>query len=371
MKRKFKEIARVTIATMAAVGIFGSALLGANTWTLQAATAGETYVPPAVEDVSIPDNPVPEEAQALGLTVINITDDAITIPSTALSMEEAVQVGARYIMDVFGADIDGMYIDFEFSDWDHMTRSLWFGIVSSVYRNTRERNQRLHEFNDAFLARINAGEDPDVLGDDWHSFDDKYPYIPGYFYFFIDAITGERIDIWRPSPSQHRWRAWSAEHSNLINEYVEHKWGGDWGAALSREITPATIDEYSLIAAAYAQRHFNNSTVVNVEFNDVSTSLVVGDNRTVEHVIFLAFIVTDDTGRAAGVLICKDNRMVISIHTNHNDVRPMELIQLDDWDWVELDYVLDDGSTVIRRGRIDIDEDDDVARRRARFIESE
>jgi len=361
--KRLKEIGKVAIATVTAVALFGGLLWGVNIRTLHAAAEGETYLPQTVEEVSIPDPPVPEETQALSFSLTNVTEESIVISSLALSMEEAAQVGAQYILDVFGVCIDGMYIEFQFSNWDHMTRSVWFGVVSDVYRNSLFLNQRTNELHDEIMARIDAGECPETVRLDWQNMLEKYQYIPGCFYFFIDAVSGERIDIWRNSTAN---RGWTRENSAIIEAYVERELGGNWGHLFSQEADPAIIEEFSLIAAKYAQRHFNNSTVVDVEFSGESTSLTVDENNTVVRLIQLNFQVTDDTGRIATVIVCQNSRTLASIFTMSNDMIPIEIEVIGNWEIYE--YVLDDGSTAFRRVLIEeaTEEDENIRIRRER-----
>jgi len=110
---KFKEIGKVAIATVMAVAIFGGALWGINSRTFLGATSVETSLPQTVEDISIPDPPVPEESQVINLAVSHVTRENVEISPRALSLEDAVHVGTRYILDVFGVDIKGMYLELE------------------------------------------------------------------------------------------------------------------------------------------------------------------------------------------------------------------------------------------------------------------
>jgi len=339
---KAREILKVAIATVTAVALFGGALWGVNIRTLHAATDGATYLPQTVEYVSIPDNPVPEDTQDLSFTLANITPEHVEIHQMAMSMDEAALVGARYIYDVFGECIDGMYIEFEFQNWDHMTRTIWFGVVSDVYRNSAARIQRSNELHEEFLTRFDAGVDLDATDYEWRNFLENYPYIPGRFYFSIDAITGERIDILRQSDVN---RLWTREMSAIIEAYVDRVWDGNWGMVHANEIDPAVVEEFSHVAAGYAQRHFNNTVVVGVEFGGASTFLTVDDNNGVVYVVSLVFQVTDDTGRVASTVICQTNRTLNYISTMRNDMLPFEFEF--GYDWYE--YESEDGGMVRRR----------------------
>ena len=322
---KVKEVLRVAAVTAVAVAVFGGALLGINTFVLQAATNGETYLPQAVAEVSIPDDPVEAVAEgpkAPNLTVINTTfPQDVVIPPLALPMEDAAQIGAQYIMDVLGVCIDGMYVELTYiRGHEGISRTLWNGAVSSACRDTITRMLHWNEVNDELMARMESGVDRenadvdvlDTLIDELN----RYEYISAYFYFTIDAVTGQRIDIWQTSPGS---RNATAREIEAINEYLRRERGG-YGRGCAPEISAEDKYELGQLAAEYAQRHFNNSAVVDVEFAHAFTNLVYAGNNNIARYIYAMFAVTDDTGRVAHVSICLNDRVLNSISTIRNDL---------------------------------------------------
>ena len=324
--RRLKEICKVALATVAAVGLFGGALLGANLRSLHAATSEETYLPQTVEYVSIPDNPVPEEEdfQALNVTIINITHEDVRVNPLALSLEDAAHIGAQYIYDIFGKCIYGMYVELEFIEWQNMTRTIWRGVVSENDRDTLARMAALYEIsqqlNDEINARIEAGEDPYIVRRDMHDISLDFAYVQGDFYFTIDAITGERIDVSRP---MSRGRMTVLEYRTLT-DYLEREWYGRWEQAFVAELPRQETEELLQIAKEAAQRHFVNTSLVESEHVGSFAIFKYAGNGGFDRLIYVSFNITDETGRVAGVTVSQQTREVTDIGTMRNDILPID-----------------------------------------------
>lgn len=356
---KIKEILRVTAATITAVTIFGSALLGANLLTLQAATSGETYLP-VPQTVSIPDNPVdtvPEGFQPPTVNIINTTVGDCEVPPLALSLEEAAQIGAQYIWDMFGESIDGMYVELSFANWDHLTRAIWQGAVSTHDRDTLARNKYHNTLHEEMMTRTDAGEDPMELRRDIETRAQAMRYEQADFYFTIDAVTGMRIDVFKNSVVM---RGMTMHESEAINEYIQRNWGHDrdnWHDAFTPDISRQEQEALVQVAKEYAQRHFNNTTVVNAEFGGAFVNFVYIDG-VITREISVNFRVTDDTGRDAYVAMHQGT--VVSISTLRNDMvlTTMRVEMEASHEWFSYEELDDYG--YIRRRHILIEEDGTV-----------
>jgi len=319
---KIKERLKAATAAVVAVGLFGGLLLGLNNLTLNAAINEETYAPPATEYVSIPENPVYNEDQPVALTVIDMAwEEADPL---ALSMEEAAQIGAQYIYDVFGVCIDGMYVEMGFAPPRWATRSVWRGEVSVQNRNTRERmdyaNERLEEIlreNPYALEWSSGVEDCGNFVD----LSGLFEYIPANFYFSIDAITGERIDVWNNDLQMrgHTSEDMIAARLAFIELYEQ-------GYNLRDvEVSDEEKNELVQIAMNYGQIQFVNTTVADVDFMSATNDITLDENG--ELVIipgFALFDVTDDTGRVARITICRETLLAVSINTMQNDMLPFD-----------------------------------------------
>jgi len=265
----------------------------------------------------------PDDLPNPNVSVLNISHEDVAVDPRAMSIEDAARVGAQYIMDVFGVDIDGMYIEFDFSDWDSNTRILWHGAVSVSNRNTLQHRVRTNELNDEFMARLEAGEDGEDIREEMTGLFEQYSYVHANFYFVIDAISGQRIDLWRPFNIQTNHEA------TAFHYYVEDEWAGDWSSAFDIEVTQQDIDNLTQMAREYAQRHFNSTAVVSVEYSSsFATFIYVGDG-SFRREASLVFGVTDETGRLATITIHRESQTVTNISTMSNDFIPMDFDHYD------------------------------------------
>ena len=326
MKRRTKKAILATVATIAAIGLFAGCSNDEPAQTM-ANTERNTYQSARVDNTNPPGGAAPEEnrppdtVHADGMTITNTSFEGVEVNPLALSMEEAARIGAQYILDIFGESIDGMYVELEFSAWEHMTRPLWNGAVSTNNRNTLGQRAWLNELNEKFMARYNAGESMEDIQADMMDLFLEHTYTPARFYFAIDAITGKRINMWKPA--QETLNQPVAEPM-AMEEYIEREWGGDWTAAFEAEITPQEEEELSQRALIYAQGHFNTTAVVSVEFSNANASLSYAGNGNFNRESFATFIAIDETGREATISIGVRNRALNSISTGHNDFIPME-----------------------------------------------
>jgi len=254
------------------------------------------------------------------VTIINTTQEGIEADPMALSTEEAAAIGSKYISDIFGESMDGMYVELEFTDWEHVTRTMWHGAVSQGNRNTLALRARHDELNEEIMARHEAGEDFDDIFADMSDIFRNYTYTPARIYFIIDAITGERIDIWQTMPAHMP----TVDQSIELHEYIEQEWNSDWTAAFEVDIPAPEIDALGLIAREYAQRHFSDSAIASMDFESAFVSFIYtggGFKRDPS----ASFLVINDAGREARVSIHVESRTVTSINTMTNDFVPFDI----------------------------------------------
>jgi len=279
----------------------------------------------AVQDNAVQDNLQPPAAlNAHNVTIFNTSLENTGISPMTLSLEDAAQIGIQYIMDIFGENVDGMYMDLEFSNWDHIARTLWHGAVSENNRNTLENRARNNELSDIFMARYEAGEDPEDIMADMSDMFLNNSYVPAQFYFFIDANTGERIDIWRSTQVHNH----AMDESIALHDYIEQEWGDDWEAAFAVDVDPQEKEMLRHMAMEYAQRHFNNSVIARVDFESASTSFIYAGGRF-NRDPFVTFLATNDAGREARVAIHLRSHTVTSITSMGNDFIPMDIEAFD------------------------------------------
>ena len=293
-KQKGNEIIKVAMAAVLSIGLFSAAFIGANNFALAAATGKTESIPSAAATVNIPATATvtPEDYQKPELTVYIPENPWYTVNPNAISAEEAAELGALYIWDMFGESMDGKVVEMYYSAWESHTRAYWHGNVANT------------------LDDLTHNGTTDSM---------PVSYNPVYS-FTVCATSGERIDI---------------------DKKVSHAVGDDVSAALSAlhndrnrrdelvnlrsaQQPPEHLDEYYQAAKDFTAKHFVDTDIVSVVFRNASA---VGFDLDENGKLFIAaqqllFTVTDNTGREAEVSISRETKELLHIITQHNDVVP-------------------------------------------------
>jgi len=296
-KTKGKEILKVAAVAVLSIGVMSAGLIGLNAKVFAGATNnGESMPIIATQAVAAPAiaqdaQEAPEGFQAPTLTINEFQENN---PSPrALNLEDAAQIGAQYIWDMFGICLDGKFVDLWYQVWPSHTRAYWFGHVA-------ESREAL--VNSQFL-----------------------------YSFLIDAVTGERIDITRIEITYRPEAVQAALNEQVIRgDYGRNVDGtGDtiFDAILNlrtRHQMPERLDEQEQVAKELAQRHFVRTEVVSAEFVSFGVSNFDLDEsgNLVITAHMLTFSVTDSTGRVALVSFNEETGELFNISTQMNDVIP-------------------------------------------------
>jgi len=301
-----KEFIKVAAATALCIGVFCAGFLGVNNLALAAALDVTENIRPVTTSVAVPAPPtvVSEDAgqsdfQPPELTVIQsivlANNETEIIPCTnALSVEDAAQNGARYVWDIFGECMDGAVVFMSYAAWPSYNRNYWIGVFA---------------------------ESEEAL------FDQRE-----FFRFTIDAVTGERIDIFGPNRTQmfadpemadevmaavmelRRDPNRNTDGFNAFNAFFQLRQGE----------TAVDFEEHAQAATEFATIHFANTEVVSVQVKGVATSAWGFDEdgnliSIARHIILSA---TDCTGRIADIAIDEETKTLIRLTTMHNDIIP-------------------------------------------------
>ena len=320
---------KIMAVCVVSVGLFSAGLMGINNAAFAAATSGATPLPQAAlqtaEAPAVAYTPQAEQQEAKTFVPPSITLQLEThpdhpIPATAMNVEEAAQIGARYIWDTFGVNIDGMYVNMFYAAQPSMSRTWWSGSVG------------LSPETGNFGASVGTS-----------------------YFFTIDAVTGMRISITSIDNDAYQ----KAVDSSAIAVYIEadglDTLQPDSPAVMVRGEAPAVfrewydmdfeeriaalgltheeMDAYKQSAVNLAQIHFNHSTVVDVRWGDalnpgdVGLQAIMrkdeGGNETLQ-LESLTVTVTDATGREAIITIPASLSLYNNIYigTSHNDFIP-------------------------------------------------
>ncbi len=320
MNKKLKELLKVTGAAALTLAVATAAFLGANSVAYAAATQPEdipktTDVKSAYTVVEVPNSGFQEPK--LNVVWDDNEGNSINQPKTgAMPYEEAAQIGAEYIYDLFGESIDGKTVEMLYSSPEFSSRAHWHGTVANSAEDLKLPDDIVFELEEGSTVAA-GGFARETLYD-----------------FSIDAVTGERISI---------YSHFDTPLANNLGEGKSYSRSPVELEAMQYE-APANVSEYAEAARAFAQKHFNQTRVVSVEF--VRISLNPGDrkaavahakayqeayeedkNKPFNFTLYdagrsITFNVTDDTGRAALVSVYMDTTQAVNLDSSGSDFIP-------------------------------------------------
>jgi len=317
-KNKSKEILKVAMVCVMAIGLFSAASVGFNQLIFARATGEATPLPPAESttetvafaqtpgDITNQDKSQPDvEAEIFirpTLTIIESPDQHFhAIPASAMLMEDAAQSGSRYIWDVFGTSIDGMYVQMFFAAHASQINTWWVGTVFLESPDNPTQNYFVHPRSGEKTA------------------------LP-VFMFTINGITGDRIDI---TYMGIRENVTPVVYSD-IDAIGAARWAlveaGWFDMDIYEQVTFAGISDdlletYMQTAIRVAKAQFNISYVRDVQLADLGAN---GMTDGVVDIATLNFTASDNTGREAIISISTSDLAFrsVSISTQHNDFIP-------------------------------------------------
>jgi len=271
---KHNEILKVAAVTALSIGVFSSVFVGGNQIVLSSAINQQISMPSTqtAMDVLGHINTVPENYPFQAFETKDTTSAETQRSANALSPEKAAELGARYIWEVLGENVDGRTIYMSYQTQRHTARTYWSGSVT-------------------------IGENREAI-----------------IMFNIDSVSGERISI----NDTRREETNLPERTMTMGELLE-----------SENTTPDNIEPYAELAREFAQKHFHISDVVDIEFSSMQPVIVDRGDRDagVSAILtyrerLLRFNATDERGRVALVIISMDTHRLHQISTQRNDVVP-------------------------------------------------
>ena len=294
---KGREIIKVAMATLLSIGLFSAAFVGANHIVFAMATSNTESVLPITATVYIPSAEITaaDDYQEPELFVYDATDKTVVVNPNTLSADEAAELGARYIWDVFGESIDGKTVKMTYCVWPSHTRAYWMGAVA--------------ESKD-------AAENHDILFD-----------------FYICTVSGERVDVHNLNPDiggrvrEAEWTAKQREIYRLLDVFMEeYRLAGrvdELDAMFAVRPTEEQLDKYGQLAKDYGAKHFIGTEVTEFVFLRGGSSVDMDeDGNFVKTDKSLTFKVMDSVGRCADVNIAIEPRALLSIASSQYDIVP-------------------------------------------------
>ncbi|MCL2361447.1 MAG: WG repeat-containing protein [Defluviitaleaceae bacterium] len=279
---KFSYTVKAFAFSLLGILLLSGIYLAANRYIFASATDREIHLAPTNPEVP----PLtrldvfPEGYPHPEFIIHEMEGSQVLLTPNALSATEAAHEGSKYVWEMFGTDITGKTVSMYVDNFPSSTRTHWNGVVFSV-----------HPIYDMVI----------------------------HYRFSIDTVTGERIAIavadWFPI-EEHGETVSGGSHERLIEIFTE-------------------------IAADYAQRHFNFSTVESVSYEGMRSladyQTILECDEGVEHTVIqgnfpchaimngetlMDFTAVDNTGRSARLAISMERMSLNALTTGHNDIMP-------------------------------------------------
>jgi|GEM_PF-1682924 len=250
-----KDIIKITVISVLAIALLGSAFMGINHLTLVYASHHIERIKLVTTEVNL-EQLQKQEQTNFNLTVLEISlknevaEEELDImgysfvkPDNVLSIDEAAQIGAQYIYDMLGENIEGKFVAMNFFERDTYSRPYWQGLVGNSEEALESR---------------------------------EYDFV-----FLIDAVTGERIGI-----DNHVGLNRSETILNNLS----------WND--STDLSDEQVVNYTKVVNDFAELHFKNTAVNRIDFIGVDWLGAIRDDRGEFVPEWIArFNVIDDTGR--------------------------------------------------------------------------
>ena len=292
-----KEIIKVVAGTALCLGLFTASVLGSPR-PVQATPTNTTIPPPVANSPATPTSATQQTPETkMPEMTLSVIFESDTAPSAqAMTPEDAAYIGAQYIWDIFGENIDGKMVHMMYRAHESMTRTFWSGIV------THQTDICLSEDDGFANLLINYA----------------------VFEFTIDAVCGKRIDIMRTQRAQNMSAEVMAALDAVWNRSREQ---GDTEELINLRgggPAPANLDDYKQAAKEIAQIQFLTSEIYDVEFRgssatgfdlDENGNLIITGRQ-------LTFAVTNSTGRTADIALDELTKQLRWIFTAQNDIDP-------------------------------------------------
>ncbi|MCL2839562.1 MAG: hypothetical protein FWE05_02225 [Defluviitaleaceae bacterium] len=280
---KFKSVLATTAMLVLAVGVMPAC-------TTEATTVNATPQPLAVTQ-SAP------ASTTFNMTVLSSPDNddewATELPANAMSMEAGAQAGAQYIYDVLGISMDGMYVS-----------------MRSSFRSDRYGETRIYTW-EGMVALTRAGTGID-----------GWEYVDSPIHFTVNAVTGERIQLFYTPPTELPWA--DNDEAYRFNAESRAFFASEQGVAIlaldNNEranlvgLTQERIEEAMQEARAIAEAHFNISTLVDIVLEyERGVTVLFDEPREIDGVMVIGDTVPT---QFPGVIIGLDPTELLS-HGNH------------------------------------------------------
>jgi len=192
-----------------------------------------------------------------------------------ISLEEAAEIGAYYIFEVLGENLDGMYMELAYNYNFHISHRTWVGFVN-------------HSRREGLAGQLNAP-----------------------ISFVIDAETGERLFLSYSQLEPLHGISGEMMESMPVAELLE----------IFPDPDEAEIAEMMEVVREIAERHLQTSEIVTIEYGfwQENGDLHVTFDGPSQ---FSPFFIIDTEGRVIDILIQRETHLLSSINVLFDTVSP-------------------------------------------------
>lgn len=269
MERKKKSILRTVAAGTMAISLCSTIFIGNNNTAMAMALDREESIPIvyniSTTSINMAKNYVKSNYKVLENKIMSSEN------TSALTSNQAAEVGAQYLWDMFQVDLEGKTIYMSYFIDHSVAKAYWKG--------------------DIIETGIDILEEP-----------------PSYS-FVIEAISGKRVSISKPFEEKETTVPFNP--TKLAEEYR------------------GNCDEYLNLAKQIIEKHSGTKAIA-AEFKDVAafidgSSINIGktssngDDDVRAYEIFVVVIVTDEEGQQAEIAISTDSKNIQSVITINPD----------------------------------------------------
>lgn len=276
-KNKRTEIVKSIAASVLSIGILSATFIGVNNLVFAAESKKTESITPVKEtvDISTLTSTIPEDYKSPSLTIFEL-EDYSNLDANTISSEEAAEIGARYIWEIFGEDIDSKTVMMYYEASQTAKRTYWMGSVGDSQ------------------SEVENGTTS--------------------FWFVIDAISGEKkcVQIFRDvlpftdeeAKAKEPYRDDPEKSMEISIEYAKKR------KERAKELYQNNPEEYMKIAKEAAQKHFTNSKVADA---------VYLEDRSNDGIVFM---VKDDTGHEIDIAIYSETKQLEFIDDRRDEIDP-------------------------------------------------
>lgn len=292
-KTAIKDYAKSILATGLIVGLFGSLLVGISNYALAASMTHTVVIPTTYQGFQIR-GAAADYVKGNYVVIENKLQPAAN-PANSMTASEAAELGAQYLWDMFGVNMDGKAVSMMCFTDPGRAVSYWNGDVYDSESDARAAETAAQDI----AAKAAAGYDVESLENELELPCPKYT-------FSINAVTGERND------AQYHYEETS--HDSVLYKFAEtdnyYKNNNQDILTAAKAAAARQLPSEPVLAA-----YVGTSACFVYDGTDIPES-----GEAMASYIAVEVLVTDANGNQAGVFINTGDLSLLSIFSIYQGV---------------------------------------------------